>query len=60
MRKLCSYGVAAMVVAGAAAAVAAELKSGLQEGDFVGPFDVVKCAGAEEDGVKQGRQLCYR
>lgn len=60
MRSLCSYGVAAMFVAGAAAAVAAELKSGLQEGDFVGAFDVVKCAGAEEDGVKLGQQLCYR
>lgn len=58
MRRLCSYGVAAMFVAGAAA-VAAELKSGLQVGDFVGAFDVVKCAGPE-DGVQEGQQLCYR
>ncbi|HUY91713.1 MAG TPA: hypothetical protein VMV10_23425 [Pirellulales bacterium] len=59
MRRLCSYGVAAMFVAGAAAAVAAELKSGLQVGDSVGFFEVVKCAGPD-DGVKLGQQLCYR
>jgi hypothetical protein len=59
MRRLCSYGAAALVVAGAAAAVAAELKSGLQVGEFVGAFDVVKCAGPE-DGVQEGQQLCYR
>ena len=59
MRRLCSYGVAAMGGAGAAAAVAAELKSGLQEGDSVGFFEVVKCAGPE-DGVKLGGQICYR
>ena len=59
MRTLCSYGVAAVFLAGAAAAVAAELKSGLQVGDSVGFFEVVKCAGPE-DGVKEGQQLCYR
>jgi hypothetical protein len=41
-------------------AVAAELKSGKQPGDDIGPFYVVKCAGAEEDGVKLGANLCYR
>lgn len=59
MRMLSRYGVAAVFLAGAAAAVAAELKSGLQVGDSVGAFDVVKCAGPE-DGVKEGQQLCYR
>jgi hypothetical protein len=43
-------------------AIAAEegLKSGLQVGDAVGPFNVVKCAGAADDGVKVGDELCYR
>jgi hypothetical protein len=49
----------AALLAGAATAGAADLKSGLQEGSFVGAFDVVKCAGAD-DGVREGRQLCYR
>jgi hypothetical protein len=37
-----------------------ELKSGLQPGQAIGAFDVLKCAGATDDGVKVGAQLCYR
>ncbi len=37
-----------------------EIKSGLQAGEFVGPFYVTKVAGADEDGVKVGKNLCYR
>lgn len=59
MRRLCRSGVAAIFLAGAATAAAADLKSGLQVGEFVGAFDVVKCAGPE-DGVQEGQQLCYR
>ncbi|GAA5508873.1 hypothetical protein [Novipirellula caenicola] len=36
------------------------LKSGLQPGEKVGPFYVTKCAGAEDDGVAEGKNLCYR
>jgi len=43
----------------ASVAVAAELKSGLEPGKLVGPFDVVKCAGPD-DNVKVGSELCYR
>lgn len=39
---------------------AEEIKSGLQPGKPVGAFNVTKCAGAEEDGVKVGANLCYR
>jgi len=39
---------------------AAELKSGPQVGDLVGAFQVVKAAGAPNDGVSDGEQLCYR
>ena len=59
MRMLSCFAVAALLVAGSIVA-AAELKSGLQPGEAIGAFDVVKCAGAEKDGVDLGDQLCYR
>lgn len=37
-----------------------KIKSGLQAGDRAGAFFVTKVAGAEEDGVKTGKNLCYR
>jgi hypothetical protein len=37
-----------------------EIKSGLQTGDRAGAFYVTKVAGAEEDGVATGKNLCYR
>ncbi len=37
-----------------------EIKSGPQPGDRIGAFDVVKCAGAADDGVDVGNKLCYR
>lgn len=40
--------------------MADDVKSGLKVGEDVGPFDVTKLAGAEDDGVKIGQQLCYR
>ena len=33
---------------------------GLKSGDPIGAFYVTKVAGAEEDGVKAGQELCYR
>ncbi len=46
----------------ASATVSADdgLKSGPQSGDKIGAFYVTKIAGAEEDGVKEGKNLCYR
>lgn len=41
-------------------AAAAQVKSGLQDGDDLGPFTVTKVAGAEDDGVAEGKDLCYR
>lgn len=40
--------------------VSEELKSGPQEGDRLGAFYVTKCAGASDDGVEEGENLCYR
>lgn len=42
-------------------AVAGEkVQSGLQPGKSIGAFYVTKVAGAEDDGVKTGANLCYR
>lgn len=32
----------------------------LKQGDAIGAFYVTKVAGAEEDGVEEGQELCYR
>ncbi|MEL6109663.1 MAG: hypothetical protein AAFU85_26945, partial [Planctomycetota bacterium] len=32
----------------------------LKEGDAIGAFYVTKVAGAEQDGVEKGTELCYR
>ncbi len=37
-----------------------KLKSGPQKGDTIGAFYVTKVAGAEDDGVEEGKNLCYR
>jgi hypothetical protein len=60
MRSLARYGLAAVALTAATALGADALKSGLQVGASVGAFDVVKCGGAPNDGVKVGAQLCYR
>ncbi len=55
--------VVALAVGGVATADEAatkELKSGPQTGDSLGAFNVTKVAGAEDDGVEQGQNLCYR
>lgn len=36
------------------------VKSGPQKGDSIGAFFVTKAAGAESDGVEEGKNLCYR
>jgi hypothetical protein len=39
---------------------ATQLKSGPQCGDSIGAFYVTKVAGAEDDGIDEGQNLCYR
>jgi hypothetical protein len=58
MKTMISFCVALAFSAGVA--LAEDLKSGLQPGAPIGAFDVLKCAGAVDDGVKVGTQLCYR
>jgi len=51
---------AAVLVLGAACVARAEVKSGPQVGDPVGAFTVTKVTGNADDGVDDGRSLCYR
>ena len=52
-------GALALALVCVSSASAADLKSGLQKGKFVGAFQVVKVTGPK-DGVRLGQQLCYR
>jgi hypothetical protein len=58
MKRLFTAAVALCALA--SFSLAEDLKSGLEAGKTIGAFDVVKCAGAEDDGVKIGTSLCYR
>jgi hypothetical protein len=44
----------------ASVAVAADPAKGLKQGDSIGAFYVTKVAGAPDDNVKSGQELCYR
>ena len=59
MKKFLALGLA-LVMGVASIAVAAEFKSGLQSGQKIPAFNVVKIAGASDDGVSVGAELCYR
>jgi len=52
--------VAAALVVGTAVVASAEVTSGPQVGDSVGAFTVTKVTGNPDDGVDEGRTLCYR
>jgi len=51
---------AAVLVTTVAAVASAEMTSGPQVGDRVGAFTVTKVAGNPDDGVTDGKSLCYR
>ena len=53
-----AWAVAAVVVGSAVAT--AEMTSGPQVGESVGAFKVTKVAGNPDDGVTEGRNVCYR
>lgn len=60
MKSWMGLGVALVAGGLISAAVAAELKSGPASGAPLAPFEVVKVAGAVDDGVSPGDELCYR
>jgi len=53
-------GMAAVLVLGMGLGAVAEVTSGPQVGDMVGAFTVTKVTGNPDDGVDEGRTLCYR
>lgn len=59
MKRITAIGLALTVLC-VASVRAAELASGPQPGDTLGPYEVTKVAGAPEDGVPVGEELCYR
>lgn len=60
MKQLAVCAAALAMLACVSFASAEETKSGLKEGANVGAFYVTKLAGAEDDGVAVGKNLCYR
>jgi hypothetical protein len=58
MKSFLTLSLAALVVASAACANAADFASGIAVGDGVPTYTTEKCAGAE-DGIKVGQKLCY-
>ena len=60
MKQFSILMVLAALVAFTTQTQAEDLKSGLQPGKPVGAFNVTKVAGAAEDGVDVGKNLCYR
>jgi hypothetical protein len=55
-----SFVMAAAAVLGLATVAHAEVTSGPQVGEVVGAFTVTKVTGNPDDGVEDGRSLCYR
>lgn len=55
-----SLGLVVAMAIGGAATAEDGVKSGPQVGDKLGPFNVTKIAGAEDDGVDVNENLCYR
>ncbi len=62
MRRLVALPACLILVLGtlSTAARAVEFKSGPQVGELVDAYNVVKAAGAADDGVAVGESLCYR
>ena len=60
MRAVRATGLMAAMVLGMALTASAEVTSGPQVGDTVGAFTVTKVTGNPDDGVADGRTLCYR
>ena len=54
-----TFGVLTTILLVFSEATAEEIRSGLQKGDFVPPFNVVKKGGCD-DGVPLDQSLCYR
>lgn len=59
MRSAC-FAIVMAVTVGLVSSASAEMTSGPQVGEMVGAFTVTKVTGNPDDGVADGRSLCYR
>jgi hypothetical protein len=59
MRSIC-FAIVTAVACGLVSTALAEVTSGPAVGDMVGAFTVTKVTGNPDDGVENGRTLCYR
>jgi hypothetical protein len=60
MKRVTTWVLSVAVLCLAAKSRAEELRSGPQPGEMLGAYEVTKVAGAPDDGVADGQQLCYR
>lgn len=60
MKRVTTWVLPVVVLSVAAMSRAEELRSGPQPGESLGAYEVTKVAGAPDDGVAVGQQLCYR
>ena len=58
--QLFSFATVLGIALGVSGMAAAETQDLLKQGDPIGPFYVTKAAGAADDGVEEGEELCYR
>jgi hypothetical protein len=58
--RLASVVMMAMIMIGFSSMALADVTSGPQAGEMVGAFTVTKVTGNPDDGVDNGRTLCYR
>lgn len=60
MKNLSVFSLVAVMAIASTLSAKESLQSGPRTGDRLGAFNVTKIAGAESDGVDEGRNLCYR
>jgi hypothetical protein len=60
MKRVTTWVLTGAVLCLAATSRGEELRSGPQPGETLGAYEVTKVAGAPDDGVPVGQQLCYR
>ncbi|HZZ29497.1 MAG TPA: hypothetical protein VFE46_15975 [Pirellulales bacterium] len=60
MNRVATWGLSLAVLMMASATRAEALRSGPQPGETLDSYQVTKVAGAPDDGVPVGQQLCYR
>ena len=60
MKNLCVLSLAVALASAGSLVAGEKVKSGPKPGEPIGAFYVTKVAGAADDGVEEGKNLCYR